>query len=447
MAHAHIVGCPSHTHTHYPPPVPSLANRKPAISFIFITLLLDVLGFGLLIPVGPRLVEKLQAGTLAPGTNPEAAAAPIVAMLAATYAFMQFVFAPLLGMLSDRFGRRPVLLVSTFGSALDYIAMALAPTIPWLFVTRAVNGLSGASMTAASAYIADVTPPEKRAAGFGIIGAAFGLGFILGPLLGGVLGSPRVHIPFIGPGDVHYPFYAAAGVTMLNWLYGYFVLPESLPKELRRPPNLARANPVGALLTLSKYPFVLIMAGSFFALNLAQFSLHTTWVLYTKHRYAWDELAAGLSLFAVGLGSAIVQGGLTRVLIPKLGEPRALLVGLSLGIAAYTIYGASSQGWMIYLGIAVGAIAGIGMPAAQSLITRSVPPDQQGTIQGGMTSLQSVANILGPLMGGGIFAYSISDDVNLPGLVYFNAAFLALLGLGIAAWALRTRTMQQKPDV
>jgi DHA1 family tetracycline resistance protein-like MFS transporter len=273
------------------------------VGFIFITLLLDVLGFGLLIPVAPRLIEHITGWD-------DAQVAPVVGWLGATYAAMQFFFAPALGLLSDRFGRRPVILIALFGSGLDYFAMSLANTLPILFITRAINGLSGASFTVASAYIADVTPPEKRAAGFGMIGAAFGLGFVFGPLIGGFLGDPDHWLPFVGHGDVRYPFYAAGILTLCNWLYGFFVLPESLPRERRGHFTLARANPVGAFHGLGRYPMVAALAAAFFFSNLAQFGLHATWVLYLKHRFDWSPRAAGLSLFAVGLCAAIVQGGL-----------------------------------------------------------------------------------------------------------------------------------------
>ncbi len=418
------------------PPVPP---RKPAIIFIFITLLLDVLGFGLLIPVTPHLVERLQAAHGIAG-NAETAA-PTYAWLIATYAIMQFLFAPAMGSLSDRFGRRPVILISLFGSGLDYFAMAFAPSVPWLFLTRALNGLSGASMTTAQAYIADVTPPEKRAAGFGMIGAAFGLGFILGPLMGGVLGAPSIHIPFTSltwHGDVHYPFYAAGGITLLNWLYGFFVLPESLPPDRRTPTfDASRANPVGALIGIARYPLVIGMAFAMFFLNTAQFALHSTWVLYTGTKFKWDELKVGLSLFAVGLGSAIVMAGLARRIVPALGERRSLMIGLTIGVLSYIGYAAVPEGWMMYVIIAFGSLGGITMPAWQSLITRTVRPDEQGRVQGALSSISSISQVVGPVMGGNIFAWSISARMTtpIPGLVFYACALLGAIGAGIAAWA------------
>jgi DHA1 family tetracycline resistance protein-like MFS transporter len=397
-------------------------RRTPGLSFIFLTILLDVLGFGLLIPVGPKLVEHLQGGG-------EAEAAPIVGYLAATYAAMLFLFSPLIGALSDRFGRRPVLLVSMFGSGLDYFVMSIVPSVPWLFVTRIINGISGASITAASAYIADVTPPERRAAGFGVIGAAFGLGFVLGPWLGGELGQL----------DIHYPFYAAGTICLLNWFYGYLILPESLPPERRRTSIGFHWNPLSALTILQKNPFVMRMAAALFFLNLAQFGLHATWVLYTGYRYGWDSRAVGHSLLAVGIGAAIVQGGLARRLIPKFGERNSVLAGFVIGSLAYVGYGLATEGWMIYVVIAVASFGGIAMPACQSLITKTVRGDEQGQVQGALTGVNSLANTFGPLIGSQIFAWSISASMDkpMPGAVFFSCAGMGALGGIVALYALK----------
>lgn len=398
-----------------------MRNQTPALSFIFLTLLLDVLGFGLLIPVAPRLIAKIQGVTMDE-------AGPVVGLLAATYAAMQFLFSPSLGALSDRYGRRPVLLFTLFGSGLDYFALALSPNLWVLFLTRAINGFTGASMATASAYVADITPPEKRAGAFGMIGAAFGIGFVLGPALGG----------FLGKYDVHYPFYAAGALTLLNWLYGWFVLPESLPPERRATLSFAKANPLGVFAGLGKYPLVVWMAGALFLLNLAQFALHATWVIYTAHRYGWDEQAVGLSLMGVGIGAALVQGGLARRIVPALGERGALLVGITIGTLAYVAYGAATQGWMIYLIIGIASFGGIAMPACQSLITGSVRPDEQGRVQGALSGLQSIANVLGPILGTTVYTWAIAKDapVYLPGAPFFMSALFSLCGLGIAAVAM-----------
>jgi len=399
-------------------------NQAPgAVRFIFFTILLDVLGIGLIIPVAPRLVENLQG-------EGESAAAYSVAILGATYAAMQFIFAPILGSLSDRVGRRPVILISLLGSGLDYIAAAFAPTLAWLFVTRAINGISGANITAASAYIADVTPPEKRAAGFGMMGAAFGIGFVVGPLMGGVLGSY----------DLRWPFLAAGGLSLLNALYGYFVLPESLKPEHRRPFSFARANPISSLRNLQKYPLVLGLSVVLFLANIAQFALHTTWVLYTKHRYGWSPRDVGFSLFAVGISAAIVQGFLARKIIPKIGEKRAVLFGLAIGAVAYLGYGLATQGWMLIAILLVGSLGGIFQPASQSLVTQSVRPDEQGGVQGAITSLQCLAGILGPAVGGSLFGYFARRDgaqPYIPGASYFASSILCLMSLGVAIWVFR----------
>ncbi len=403
--------------------LPSVRSTKPAIWFIIVTLLLDTLGFGLLIPVGPKLIEQLIHGD---GQH----AAPYVGILTATYAAMQFVFAPVLGALSDHFGRRPVLLVALLGSGLDYFAMALSPNLGLLFVTRAINGMSGASFSVANAYIADVTPPEKRAGAFGLVGAAFGVGFMLGPLLGGALGEL----------DIRYPFYAAGAITLINWLYGFFVLPESLDPKNRATFTLRRANPVAVFAGLGRYPLVVELAFAFFFINVAQFGLHTTWVLYTAERYQWSSMDVGFSLFLVGVGAAVVQGGLAGRIVPKLGERRALLIGIFIGALAFAGYGASTQGWMIYAIIAVGALAGIGQPAGTSLITRTVRADEQGRTQGAISALQTLAQIAGPLIATNIFAYFNSDraPMKIPGASFYTGSVLCLIGFAFA-WRAVTR--------
>lgn len=405
--------------------------RKPAAVFIFFTLLLDVLGFGLLIPVAPSLMASLLVD---PATGlkgmPVEAAAPYVGWLQATFYACMFLFAPLLGALSDRFGRRPVILFSLFGSGLDYLAMALAPTIGWLFVTRIVNGITGASFGVASAYIADVTPPEKRHKAYGMIGAAFGIGFVLGPLLGGLLGSI----------DIRYPFYAAAALTLCNWLYGLLILPESLPPDRRSTFSLAKANPIGMLPMLAKYPVILWLAGALFLLNLAQFGLHATWAVYTEHRYGWNEMKVGWSLFAVGIGAAIVQGGLARRLIPRLGLRASLLIGIALGCLAYAGYGMATQGWMIYAIVLFASLGGISQPAGQSIVSQTASPTEQGAVQGALQSLNSVAGIFGPLIGSHLLDQSLRGQLATPlgpGLHFFVCAVFAVGGLVLASIATR----------
>jgi DHA1 family tetracycline resistance protein-like MFS transporter len=399
---------------------PRVTPRPAALRFVFLVVLLDLLGIGLLIPVGPRLVMDLQGGG-------EQDAAPVVGWLGAVYSVMIFLCAPLLGALSDRFGRRPVLLLSMLGTGLDYFAMALAPSLAWLFVTRVVNGLTGASVTTAAAYIADVTPPERRAAGYGVFGAAASLGFVLGPLLGG----------YLGQFDLRLPFWIAGALALGNALYGALVLPESLPPErrTRRPVG----SPFAALAILRQQALVRRLSLTLFCAHMAQFALHSTWVLYTRHRYGWDSAAVGWSMFAVGIGGAIVQGGLARRIVPALGERRSLLLGLSLGIVAYVGYGSATAGWMLYVAIAVASLGGITMPACQAMITKSVRPDQQGLVQGGLTSLQSLATIAGYPAGAYVFQASIdgAHPALQPGSVYFMSALLCAVGLLLAAWNLR----------
>jgi DHA1 family tetracycline resistance protein-like MFS transporter len=399
--------------------------RKPALGFIFVTLFLDILGIGLIIPILPKLVTALQGGNMA-------AASHTVGLLAALYALMQFVFAPILGSLSDHYGRRPVILGSLFGSGLDYLLLAFAPNLGWFYVGRVVAGITGANITAATAYIADVSPPEKRAANFGLIGAAFGLGFIAGPALGGLLGSH----------DLRLPFFVAAGLTLANWLYGFFVLPESLAPENHRPFSWARANPVSSLAALRHHPLVLGLAISFFLLNLANFGLHALWVLYTDHRYGWTPSQVGWSLAIVGITAAIVQGGLARRIIPALGEVRSITIGYLIGALAFVGYGLATRGWMIYAILVFGSLGGIGSPAAQGLISRQVADNEQGAIQGALTSLGSIAGFTGPLFSTALFGYFIGPRApfHLPGAGFFLGALLILISLWVAL-----RTLAQHP--
>jgi DHA1 family tetracycline resistance protein-like MFS transporter len=399
-----------------------MTARRPALSFIFFTLFLDILGIGLIIPILPKLIESFCGGN-------SSHASSIYGWLEALYSLMQFLLAPVLGSLSDRFGRRPIILGSLFGSGLDYLLVAFAPSLPWFFLGRVVAGITGANITAASAYIADVSPPEKRAANFGIIGAAFGLGFIAGPALGGALGNYGLRLPF----------FAAAGLTLLNWLYGWLVLPESLAPENRRAFAWGRANPVGALLALNRYPAVLGMAGTFFLQNLAHQVLPSTWVLYTGYRYHWTPAQVGISLTLVGIMAAVVQGGLARRMLPFLGERRAIVLGLLNGAVVMTAYGLATQGWVVYLIIVIGSLGAVARPAIQGLISRSVPPNEQGAVQGSLSSLDSVTGIIGPPLTTGLFAYFISPQspAHIPGMAFFLGAALILGALALALRSFR----------
>ncbi len=399
-----------------------MSARKPALGFIFITLLLDILGVGLIIPILPKLIEELSGGNVS-------AASHAFGWLAALYSMMQFICAPVLGSLSDRFGRRPVILGSLLGSGFDYLLLALAPTLPWFFLGRIIAGITGANITAANAYIADVSPPEKRAANFGLVGAAFGLGFIIGPAMGGWLGHYGLRVPF----------YAAAGLTFLNWFYGLFVLPESLPRDQRRAFDWKRANPVGSFVALRRHPELFGLTETYFLIGLAHQVFPATWVLYTSYRYHWTSGEVGLSLALVGVMAAIVQGVLAGRIIPKLGERRAIIVGLTNATVFLTAYGLATQGWIIYVLLVIGSFGGIAMPALQALVSRCVPLNEQGAVQGALSSLGSLAGILGPLLATGLFGYFISDrvPVRVPGAAFFASALLIFAALLLALRAFR----------
>lgn len=394
-----------------------MTQRKPAILFIFITLFLDILGIGLIIPVLPSLVEKLGGGGLAP-------AAYTFGFLTALYSLMQFIFAPIIGSLSDQFGRRPVILLALLGSGLDYFLLAWAPTIAWLFVGRFISGISGASFSAANAYIADISTKEKRAANFGIMGAAFGLGFICGPALGGWLGVYGLRVPFI----------AAGILTLLNWLYGMFILPESLKPENKRKFSFATANPLTSILDLRKQKLALGLSFAFFISNIAHQVFPSVWVLYTTHRYAWGTHQTGMSLALVGLMTALVQGGLGRVLIPKLGEKKSAIIGFTIMALSLVGYGLATKGWMVYCIIVFGSLAGIALPAIQGMISNTVGDDEQGGLQGSLTSLQSLARVISPIVVTSIFAYFISANapVYLPGAAFFFSAILVGVAIIVA---------------
>lgn len=391
--------------------------RKPALGFIFVTLVLDILGIGLIIPILPKLIEQLSGGNIS-------SAAHTYGRLAAVASLMQFVCAPILGSLSDRFGRRSVILGSLFGSALDYLLLAFAPTLPWFFLGRVIAGMTSANISAANAYIADVSPPEKRAANFGLVAAAFGLGFAAGPALGGWLGNANLRLPFL----------VAAGLTTVNWLYGLFVLPESLPRDQRRAFSWQRASPVGSLVALKKFPVVLGLTTTYFLMMLAHQTFPSTWVLYTSYRYSWTPGEVGTSLAIVGVMAMIVQGGLARMMIPKLGERRSIVIGLTNATVFMTAYGLATQGWMIYWLLVVGSLLGIASPALQGLISHSVPLNEQGALQGALASLASLAGIIAPPMATSLFGYFISPQapVHLPGIAFFLAAALLFIAMLLA---------------
>lgn len=397
-----------------------MPHRPAAMPFILATVLLDMLGIGMIIPVLPKLVTTMYGAGLSEGST-------IFGWFVASYALMQFLFAPVLGNLSDAYGRRPIILLSLLGAGLDYLLMAFAPNLAWLFVGRVIAGVTGANITAANAYIADVSQPEDRARNFGMIGACFGVGFILGPALGGLLGGYGLRVPFM----------AAAILNLLNALYGFFVLPESHAQENRRPFSWRRANPLAALGALARHPLVLGLTATIALERLAHDALPATWVLYTTYRFNWTEMDNGLSLALVGLMYAIVAGGLTGPLVKRLGERRALILGLLIGSLSFLVYGLATQGWMMYVMIVLGSIGGIATPAIQALITKMVSATEQGAVQGALASIQSIAAILGPLMATSLFGYFTSPaaPVQLPGAAFLAAAVLVALA---AFWAVRS---------
>lgn len=403
-----------------------MSARKPgkhAFIFIFVTVLIDMFGIGLIMPVMPSLVEDV--------TGLQANDAVVLgAWLTASYAGMQFIFAPIVGGLSDRFGRKPVLLAALGGFTVDYMMMGFAPVFWLLLVGRILSGVFGASYSTANAYIADITPAKERAGRFGMMGAAFGLGFIFGPALGGLLGEA------FGP---RAPFFAAAILSGVNLVYGFLVLPETLAPANRRAFSIRRANPLGSLLQMRQYPAVLVMMGAVFLMLLGHAVYPAVWPYYTDFKFGWSAGDIGLSLMAVGLTTAIVQGGLTRILVPRLGEWRAIGISLTLAAFAYAGYGLATDGWMVYPIIVVGALAGIGQPALQGVISRIVPANAQGELQGAMTSMQSLSMVLGPLMMSRVFEhYSGSDaPVALPGAPFLLASVLTLVALFIALSAKR----------
>lgn len=399
------------------------APGRHALAFIFVTVLIDTIGFGIVIPVFPKLVMEINGGDISD-------AARIGGWLAFAYAAMQFLSGPFMGNLSDRFGRRPVLIASLLAFAIDYVIMGFAGSLALLFIGRLVAGFTGACYASAYAYLADVTPPEKRAHHFGIVGMAFGFGFIIGPALGGLLADLGVRVPF----------FAAAALAFANAIYGWLVLPESLPPEKRRPIDLRRANPVGALLQLRMlHPSVLALALALFVWQVAHQALQGTWAFYTIYRFGWTEAAVGLSLAAVGLAAAIVQGGVTGVVIPRLGERRTVVLGMCAGIAAYLIYGLTTVGWGMYVGIVVGALAGLAYPSLTAMMSQQVEENAQGELQGALSSLASLATIIGPPVMTQLFAAftGAGAPVQLPGVAFLLASVLAAVALAMVLRAPR----------
>jgi DHA1 family tetracycline resistance protein-like MFS transporter len=394
-------------------------GRHAALIFIFITVLIDVLSFGVIIPVLPHLVQDFVGGSISE-------AAIWVGIFGMVFAGVQFVSSPVQGALSDRFGRRPVILLSCLGLGLDFIFMALANSLPWLMVGRIISGIASASFTTANAYIADITAPDKRAKAFGMIGAAFGLGFIIGPLIGGLLGDI----------DLRLPFWFAAGLALLNFLYGWLVLPESLPPEKRAARfDWSHANPFGSILLLRRYPQVFGLAAVVLLANLAHYVYPSVFVLFAEYRYQWGPREVAWVLAGVGVCSVIVQGGLIGPLVKRMGERRALLFGLGCGVVGFVIYGFAPLGWIFLIGIPISALWGLAGPSTQALITRQVGADVQGRIQGALMSLVSLAGVFGPMLFAGTFALFIGEraPMRLPGAPWLLAGTLLFAGL-LVGW-------------
>ncbi|MEH6413943.1 TCR/Tet family MFS transporter [Pseudomonas sp. CGJS7] len=397
---------------------PAAGARRAALVFIFITVLIDVLSFGLIIPVLPHLIERFVGGDTA-------RAAYWVGLFGTVYALAQFMFAPIQGSLSDRYGRRPVILLSCLGLGLDFILLAVANTLPLLLIGRIIAGITSASFTTANAYIADITPPDQRAKSFGMIGAAFGVGFVVGPLIGAYLGEI----------DLRLPFWFSAGLALLNFLYGLFVLPESLPPEKRsRRFDWAHANPLGALKLLKRYPQVFGLAAVVFIANMAHYVYPSIFVLFAGYQYHWGLREVGWVLLVVGVFNIIVNVGLVGRVVAKFGERRTLLFGLGCGALGFVIYGLSASGWFFLLGLPISALWGLAAPATQALVTRQVGPEVQGRIQGSLMSLIALAGVVGPATFAGSFGYFIGKTapIHLPGAPWFIASALLVTGLLIA---------------
>lgn len=407
-------------------PVSPPASRF-ALAFIFITMLVDTIGLGLIIPVTPAIIKELTGDTLS-------AAAGWGGWLMFVFALMQFLCAPLIGNLSDRYGRRPVLIVSLIALAVDYTITGWAPTIWWLFLGRFLSGVAGATYPTVNAYIADVSPPEKRAANFGLTGAAFGVGFILGPALGGVIGE------HFGP---HAPFFAAAGIALLNALFGLVVLKESLPPAQRRPFEVGRANPLGALKSLGRFPMMYGLLGVGVLLQLAHDSLPATWTYYTMLKFNWGPGDVAWSLVGVGVTTAVSFAVLPRLVVPRLGEGGAVYFGLFFAALGYAVYAFAVAPWMMYAGMVVWALGGAGGPALNAIMSHAVPANQQGELMGARGSLDSITSIIAPLMMTGLFKYFTSGHafIYFAGASFLAAALFEFGGLALFATTRpRTRT-------
>jgi DHA1 family tetracycline resistance protein-like MFS transporter len=401
-----------------------MLEKKARVHFIFATILLDALGIGLLVPILPDLIRHF--------SKDPAFVSQYYGYFISVYALMQFLASPVLGSISDRFGRRPILLVSLLGAGLDYLIMAFAPNLGLLFVGRIISGLTGASMTVATAYMADISDDSNRSANFGMIGAGWGVGFVVGPALGGVLGSFSWRWPFI----------AAAVLNLINFAFGYFILPESLPASLRRNIELKRLNPFSSLAKVFKPSPLLALIWVYILIFLAGQVHPSTWTLYTQLKFNWTAFEVGLSISCIGISIAIVQGGLTRIVIPKMGEWNALAFSIVVSVLTYLAFAFATRGWMMYAILVISAIAGIGGPAIQSMITKQIPPQEQGEFQGTLVSLGSLTAVVGPLFFTGLFTEFTKHQapVYFPGASYAGATVICLLSGLLLFFNKRPRT-------
>ena len=407
-----------------------LPKRHAALGFIFVTVLLDMLAFGVAAPTLPKLISDFLGGSTA-------RASEYLGLFITTFALMQFFFAPVLGVLSDRFGRRPVILISNFGLALDYLIMAAAPSLRWLFLGRTLAGVSASSVSTATAYISDITAPEKRSKAFGLLGAAFGLGFIVGPAIGGWLGmhSPRL------------PFWVAGAASLLNAAYGFFVLPESLVPEKRQPGlNWKNANPVGALKLLRRHTELLGLAVVNFLGYVAHEVYLTVWILYMMYRFSWDQRMIGVGLAVVGICQIVCSAVLVGPIVARLGERRSLLTGLLFAALGFAVYGWAGSAWVFCAGIVINSLWSLAGPTSQALMTRRVSPSEQGELQGAIGSLRGIAMIIGPQIFSMTFAFFIAPEHLMPGAPWYLAAGLLLAALAIA-WSVARATKKDRDAI
>ncbi len=401
------------------------SQKKAAIGFIFITLLIDITGWGIVIPVVPKLIEELIGGDVN-------TASTYGGWLSFVYASMQFIFASVLGNLSDKYGRRPIILFSLLGFAINFYIQAWAPTIFWLFIGRLFSGLTGASITTASAYIADISDDSNRSKNFGMIGAAFGLGFIIGPVLGGLLGQYGSRVPF----------YAASVLCLVNFVYGYFVLPESLSKENRRELNWKRANPIGSLLQIKKHPELIGLVFAWFLVYIASHAVQTNWSYFTMYKFRWDERMVGISMGIMGAMTLLVQGGLIRYIHPKIGNERSIFYGITFYCIGMLLFAFAGEAWMMFAILVIYCLGGIAGPALQAVISAKIPANEQGDLQGALASVISITSIIGPPLMTNIFYFFTQDQTPFK----FDGApfFLGFLLMGTSAVIVRRVFGQKK---